>query len=181
MKFITANGEVVHVDEKTLSKLKAHPDVLEFLPETFSKFKVSERSGLIKESINLGRIIGKSGLVDTPEIELNTKTQFAYRTERKYPSHISTMGEGKSCETVAISIKKVENTWELATAFIGVNSPSEPFYYFDKESRFYKDENQLHISLDFWMKHALMYEEGVTGDVYESTWAEELERISNLA
>lgn len=180
MQYKTANGVIVYVDDLTLEKLQAHPDVHELLPEAFSKLEINENLEATKENVNMGRVVGKSGIVDTPDVELNTKTHFAIRTQRKFPSHISNSGKGKPCETVAMSLKKIDDKWALVTAFIGVSSPSEPFYYFDQDSWMYKDERQFKISLDFWMKHALVFEEGVTGNVYESTWAEELEKLKNL-
>lgn len=180
MELSSSNGTIVYVDDLTINKLQAHPDVLEFLSEAISKLEISENSEHLKVNVDLGRVIGKSGLIETPEIQLETKTYFAYRKNRKYPSHISKQRDGTESQTVAITIKKILNKWKLITAYIGLNTPSEPFYYFDKDSWYYKDEKQLQESLDFWTKHAIAYDENTTGDIYESTWTDEIDRIKKL-
>lgn len=179
MKLKTADDTMVEIDEVTQTKLSAHPEVMELLPEAISKLTLHAESGMVKTDIEMGRVVGIRALVETPEIELNTPTYFAYRKERKFPSHISTTKKGGPCGTVAISVLKSpeSNSWKLITAFVGKSVPSEPFYYFDQESRLYKNESQLKTSLEFWIKHALTVEPDVTGEVYESTWEKELEKI----
>lgn len=183
MRLKTADNTIVEIDEITQTKLSAHPDVIELLPEAISKLTLSAERGMLKTDIEMGRIVGMRTLVETPEIELNTPTHFAYRNERKFPSHISMSKKGSPCSTVAISILKSpeSDSWKLITAFVGKSVPSEPFYFFDPESRLYNNESQLKTSLDFWVKHALTVEPGVTGEIYESTWNNELEKIKSNA
>jgi hypothetical protein len=177
MEYTTANNIVVKVDDDTQKHLTAHPDVVELLPEAFSKFILDIDSEFDKKEIKMERVVGKSGLVKINKIELDTPTYFAKRKERKFQSHVSLNTPNEDCDTVVISIHKIENEWCLVTAFIGHLAPNEPFYYFDKNSWFYNDEEKYKISMDFWMSHVFIYDENIMDKPYESTWRKEIDKI----
>lgn len=181
MQFQTADGHAIFISEERANHLAAHPDVLEFLPEAISKIVIGDATGRLKKEVGMGRIVGTAGLVDTPDITLTSETYFAFRTHRKFPSHISMEGKGKASDTITVSVDFDESTkkWMLITAYIGYFAPSEPLYFFDPTSFHYEDSSQFKESLHFWMTHALLYDPLVTGTPYISTWEKEIEKVKN--
>lgn len=178
MQFTTADNKVVHIDESGLKHLAAHPDVSDLLPEAISKMVIGDEEDKVQQAVEMGRVVGRAGIVDTLDVTLDTPIHFAFRAERPNPTPVVLEGEGKESSTVAVSVyfHKESGQWRLITAFIGVPAPNEPFRYFDKNSWFYKNEARFKLCLDFWMKHALVYEPEISGEPFESTWRAELEK-----
>lgn len=179
MMFISLDSQSVIIDELTEKKLAAHPGVRDLLPEAISRLSLGDESGRIKKEVDMGRVIGMTDLVAVPDVGYDTQTQFAYRKERKYPSHVRAVDQKFPCTTIALSLvrNEGESEWNLITAFVGKSAPSEPFYYFDKKSWFYRDEKQFKESLDFWMAHALLIDKRSMGEPYVSTWSTEIEKV----
>jgi len=181
MQFITADGKTVFVDGVGVKHLKAHPDVSNLLPEAISKMIIGDGLNKVQQAIEMSRVVGRAGLLDTTDTNLDTRINFAYRAERDAPSPVVVNAVGKESTTVAVSVyfHKESGQWRLVTAFVGVPAPNEPFYYFDKNSWHYKDEERFKLCLDFWIKHALVYEPEISGEPFESTWRAELEKAKS--
>lgn len=164
-KYNSACGKEIFVTAETIQHLKAHPDVVEFLEEAISKTNIPEGVARFEEAINLGREIGISSLIETKPILPDEETDFAIRVEREFPVRISLEGEGKVCDLVTMKIVFDEKTkkYNLITAYIGPNTPSNP-YYADRTSDEYRK------SLDFWCNHALAYDPKIMGKPFKSSW-----------
>ncbi|KKT72308.1 MAG: hypothetical protein UW66_C0006G0004 [Candidatus Moranbacteria bacterium GW2011_GWF1_44_4] len=171
-EIITANGKTISIPEDTKKHLSAHPDVLEFLEEAISKTVVPEKAKYFEGAINLGRIIGESKLIETEKIMPNEKTTFAFRLERKYPSRVIKNEKGMLCDSVTIEIKfdNVKKEYYLSTAYVGFPCPYEPFYISDETSDEFKQ------ALDFWCKHALVYDSVIMDSAFEASWDEVLKK-----
>lgn len=161
---------MVMVDKAGESHLVSHPDVIKFLPEAISKFNVKEskirEDGVIVAEVNLGRIIGKTGLIKTNAIKMDEETLFSYRHDHSYPTRV-VKGEGEDCDTITLAVKPENNKWALLTAYLGYICPDEPFYIKDHSSAEFKE------SLNFWSTHALAYDPAVMQEPFTSTWRKE--------
>lgn len=175
-KFISANGKEIFVTAEIRRHLSAHPDVLEFLEEAVSKANIPEGTALFNEAISLGRKIGISICVETEKISPNEETDFSLRLEREFPSRISLESKGDPCDSVTLKIKfdQQSGKYFLETAFIGLPTPSNP-YYADRASNEYKE------SLDFWCSHALAYDPEIMEKPFKSSWNSILTRAGLLS
>lgn len=164
--FVTACAKKIFINSETKRHLQAHNDVEEFLEEAISKVKIPNGALYLENAVNLGRIIGISSLVETNSIQLNEKTLFAKRAGRDWPSRIACDSKGVPCDSVTLETKfnKQSNQYELSTAYIGFPCPDEPVHSSDKTSNAFKK------SLNFWCRHALVYDPSTMGKYFESTW-----------
>ena len=171
-KFLSANGKEVFVTAETKKHLSAHPDVLEFLEEAIAKVRITDDIVFFKEAISLGREISISSLINTKLILPDEETDFAMRIEREYPVRISLNAEGSACDLVTLKIKFDEKSkkYFLITAYIGPNTPSNP-YYTDRTSDEYKK------SLEFWCSHALAYDPTIMKKPFRASWNSILNKI----
>ena len=176
--FRTLDGKIIIVNKETEEHLIAHPEVLPFLKEAISKVTLIDADkdvSSISKEVDFGRNIGTNNLVETKEISPQDKMLFAYRKARKHPTHIVMARAGEDCPTMVIQIKfdKIIEKWLLMTAYIGhaTNDPHEPFYISDKNSEEFKK------SLEFWSRHALVYNQETMDLPFESTWKDELGKI----
>jgi hypothetical protein len=169
-QLVTAGGEIIFISDEMMDHLQAHPDVIEFLNEAASRLDIKDKTGHFEEGVNMGRIIGISGLVQTETISLNQKTYFANRISRDFPCRIDPESKGNACDNITIAIKFDEKskTYNLLTAYIGFPCPDLPYDVPDRNGDDYRK------SLDFWCQHALTYDENVMGLIFESTWEEVL-------
>lgn len=165
-QFTTACGKKIFITSETKKHLQAHSDVEEFLEEAILKIKIPDNVPYLEKAVDLGRTIGISTLVETNSIQPNRKTLFATRAGRNWPSRIACDLKGKSCNSVTLEIKfdKQANRYELSTAYIGFPCPDEPIHFSDRTSKEFKK------SLDFWCRHALVYDPSTMGKYFESTW-----------
>jgi hypothetical protein len=175
-KFLSANGKEIFVTEETKRHLSAHPDVVEFFEEAISKANIPEGTTRFKETINLGREVGISSLIETKPILPDEETDFAMRIEREYPVRISLNVEGSACDSVTLKIVFDEKSQKyfLITAYIGQNTPSNP-YYTDRATDEYKE------SLDFWCSHALAYDPKIMEKPFKASWNSILTRARLLS
>jgi len=164
-KFISTNGKEVFVTAETKKHLSAHPDVLEFIEEAVAKVHIPDTASLFKETISLGREIGISSLIETKPIRPDEETDFAMRVEREYPVRVSLNAKGSACDSVTLKIVFDEKSkkYFLITAYIGPNTPSNP-YYTNRTSDEYKE------SLEFWCSHALAYDPKIMGKPFKASW-----------
>jgi len=173
-KFTTHDGEVVILTEETEKHLLAHPEILPILEEVISKLNIANDDRNIpsvEKEVDLERNIGINNFVETAEISSTDKMLFAYRKARKYPTHIVVNRIGEDCGVVTIQLKFDGDiqSWFIMTAYVGyAGGPLEPFYISDKNSEEFKN------SLEYWSKHALVYNPEIMDSPYESTWEKEL-------
>ena len=170
-KFLTtACGGNIVVPNKTEKHLLAHPEVQKILAEAIGKISLPNGAFLATE-VEMGRVVGLSGCVKVPWIELSDKAFFAQRIEREKPTRVLPGAEGKETTKVVILAfpdRRDKRTYVLITSWIGTLAPKEPW---DANIR---SKEELQESLDFWSSHALVYDHEVMGPVFESTWDEVL-------
>ncbi len=179
MEFFSKDGGVVVVPWGTQQHLRAHPDVLDVLGEAISKIELPTDGEFLKTTVDLGRVIGRSGAVETDPIQYDEQTWFAHRIGRDGPSRVVLDTEGPEVSTVAIlafqardrSTGKIQpGKYILATAWIGsAEAEREPW---DKGI---KTERERQAALRYWCSHALVYDKEVMDKPFQSSWKEILE------
>jgi hypothetical protein len=166
-KISTSCGGTIVVPRKAQEHLRAHPEVQKILAEAVVKVSLPHGEFLAVE-VEMGRVVGLSGCVKTPRIEVGDKTFFAQRVEREKPSRV-VFGKGEEAtKVVVLAFPSRENkrTYVLVTSWIGSLAPKEPW------DRNIKSEEELRESLDFWTSHALIWDSAVMSEPFESSWEE---------
>jgi hypothetical protein len=176
-EFLSADGKEIFITKETRKHLLAHPDVLEYLEEAIGKVKIPDGMSQFEEAIDLGRIIGKSLLVEAKDISSDEETEFALRVGREWPVRVALEAQGIECDSVTLDIIYDNNLkkYRLRTAYIGYPTPSNPYYIADKNSQDYKE------AIEFWCCHALAYDPKIMGKPFKASWNSVLTRARLLS
>lgn len=163
----TACGGRLLISRKAIEHLRAHPEVATILPEAVGQI-VLPSGGFMSAEVDIGRVVGRSGLVKTTLCDANSPMLFSQRVGRVRPSRVvpsNTVGEETTKVVVlAQSSREQENTYCLVTSWIGVLAHKEPW---DQNIR---TQNEYQDCLRFWCAHALIHDPEIMGNVYESSW-----------
>ena len=179
MKFKTKCGGAVVVPWGRQQHLRAHPDVLDVLDEAISKIELPTDGESLKTTVDLGRVIGRAGAVETDPIQYDEPAWFAHRIGRDGPSRVVLDTEGPEVSTVAVLASQAKDRgtgeiqpgkYTLVTAWVGsAEAEREPW---DKGI---KTERERQAALRYWCSHALVYDKEVMGEPFQSSWKEILE------
>ncbi len=164
-----ACGSIVTIPEKARRHLEAHPKVIQLLPEAIRKTWVSQ-SSTPEIEVDMGRIIGRTNLVDMSVANPSTPMQFALRKGRYLPSRVTNevaVGQ-ETHKLVLVARKQHSRTYQLVTSWIGSLARKEPW---DHSIR---SEHEFEECLGFWCSKALLYDPETMGPMFESTWTEVL-------
>lgn len=164
----TATGETINLNDGTLEHLRAHPEAGELLGEAIALVKIAPVATFVMQTLDMGRIIGHSGLIEAPEVRPDETATFALRLGRDIPSRVVVGVEKPETElfTVLAYYHAGDKQWNLITGFAGPGAPKEP-----------TDRSLVHgneAELKFWCRHALVHEEE-WGEPFESTWNQVVE------
>ena len=163
----TKTGREIAVTEETWKHLEAHPDVKSILREVLLKVPLPEDSNFTRQEVNMGRTVGKTGLV---RVGYEEKMMFAYRKGREGPTRVVPASTPKA-DTSIVSIvagKDEEGSWILYTAFLGILGTREPWDP-NIETQEERDE-----ALRFWChQYALVHDPETMGPIFISTCEEE--------
>jgi hypothetical protein len=165
-KIKTSCAKDVFINAQTRRHLLAHPDVLPFLEEAISKISIPAGALRFEKAVSLKKIIGVSMLVKTRAVRLNEKTMFAKRINHQWPTRVAPDTGGSACDSVTVAVKfeKERKRYVLLTAYVGYPCPDEPASIPQVNRKKFKE------SLDFWRKHALVFNEKTMDPYFESTW-----------
>lgn len=162
-----ACGSIVTITENARRHLEAHPAVIQFLPEAIRKTWVS-RSPIPEIEVDMGRVIGRTNLVDMSVGKPSTPMQFALRKGRYLPSRVTnevTVGQ-ETHKLVLVARKQHPRSYQLVTSWIGSLARKEPW---DHSIR---SEHEFEECLRFWCSNALLHAPDTMGPVFESSWTE---------
>jgi len=97
---------------------------------------------------------------------------FSHRIGREFPIPVALQSKGAASDSVTLHIKKDEESGEyfLRTAYIGFPCPNIPYNIEEKKGSAYQEP------IDFWSRHALVYDKAIMGPVFESSWNEVLNK-----
>lgn len=164
----TACGGTIVIPRKAEDHLRAHPEVLEILPEVIGKVSLPQDGSFLAEAVEMGRCVGVSGRVSTPAIGLDEPATFAQRVGRTRPSRVIVGVEGPEVSTVvvlAFPSREEKGTYVLVTSWVGDLAPKEPWD---------ATPGEFQEALAFWSSNALVWDSAVMSEPFESTWAEVL-------
>lgn len=147
------NGKEVY-DTKDSRWQSAHKIVTpELLQEALGKIEIDDGQDLFVDSIDMGRVIGKTYCVQTTELDQVFK---ARRNGRVGETPTVINKAPADCSKLAIVLNKNDNkSYILATTYIGEITPMEPW---DQALLELGDQQKIQESKEFWSNHALVYD-----------------------
>lgn len=157
---VTQNGKVVYIDSDSThahTHLSDTPELLRLVKEALGS--IIAEGGSVYTEIDMGRIVGKTDLVETrtgddivyaKRLNRNIHTRFVKNRTRANTSHVT------------IILHKTNDGYRLFSAWIGRKVPPFP-----------GDEKETSESKAFWKRHALVWGQQVVQpntEVYEWPW-----------
>jgi len=167
-KFKTFCGGTIVVPRKAEDHLRAHPNVDLLMPEAIARVQLPRNGAFLSAEVEIGRVVGRSGCVQTPPITQSDRVLFAQRIGRDHPSRVI-VGEGeKTTKVVVLAFASHEeaDTYVLVTSWVGSLAPKEPW-----DSNIRKDE-ECQECLRFWCANALVWDPSVMSEPFKSSWEE---------
>ena len=151
-KIYTKNGIRVIIPQSTLDHMEAHADVdFDILAEACKK--IDYHGGFYKDSINMGRVIGKTTCV---EVGPDDDVQYFYRKKRKGTTPFVKGREPEDTTNIVVIFRegKYGNPM-LLTSWYGNLAPMEPWDARRKNC----SEEEIKECEEFWSTHALIFDE----------------------
>ena len=158
-------GRIVVIDE-IWKHLEAHPGILDLIPEIASSITLPTDGSRLSCQTSLGRVVGQSNLIGAEKIGLSETAWFAIRKNRMKASRVVPDANPVDTDLVSIVANPVEkDSYELVTAWFGTMAPKEPW-----DPDLTDDPSAYKASINFWCRHALVYDPEVMDEPFESTW-----------
>ncbi len=169
-KYRTACGGTIVVPTKAEDHLRAHPEVGALLPEAIGLVVLPSDGAFLSTEVEMGRVVGRSGCVQTPPISPSDRSLFAQRVGRERASCVI-MGVGEETTKVAILAspsRQEAGTYVLVTAWVGTLARKEPW------DPMIRSQEEYQECLRFWCSNALVWDPAVMSEPFESSWDEVL-------
>lgn len=163
----TACGGTINFPHQAQLHLNAHPNVLAHLHAAIGQLHLPAAPRKIEEEIDIGQIIGRSGVIKTEPLRMGERALFSLRTNRIAPSRVVNGGElgGETSKIVVIARpSRIYNQYDLITSWIGTLAKKEP------SDKSIAQRAEFDECLDYWCTTALVYDSGTMGPVFESSW-----------
>jgi hypothetical protein len=167
----TRCGGTIHISPRAKNHLQAHPEVLDLLQSAIKKISLPTIDQNYEGEIDLGRVIGRSGVVNTTLLGLEDQALFACRRNRAMPSRVAPAGKVGEETTKIVVLARASGKgkhYELITSWIGTLAKKEPW------DRSITSPEEFRECLAFWSSHALVHDPDVMGPAFESSWSEVL-------
>ena len=146
--------------------LKAHPGILDLIPEISSRITLPTDGSRLARQVSLGRVVGQSSLINTKKIGLSETAWFAVRKNRMKASRVVPDAGPADTDLVSIVANPIEKkSYELVTAWFGEFAPKEPWDLDLADNPAAYEE-----SINFWGRHALVHDLAVMDEPFRSTW-----------
>jgi hypothetical protein len=171
LEYRTACGGTINISQQVQHHLIAHPNVVEHLHAAIGKIHLPVFLKKFEEEIEMGQVIGRSGVVKKAPLQIDEPALFAIRANRKLPSRVANVGEfGETTSRIVVVARPnpTVNHYDLITAWIGTLARKEPWDGSISERREFQE------CLRFWSSTALVYDSAVMGPVFESSWKDVL-------
>jgi len=172
----TCGGRLV-LPSYVIEHLRAHPEVLDLLEELGELLELPRDGSLVLRTVDFGRVIGRSGAVETAEVGLDEPAMFAQRVGRTLPSRVEQGLEGPEVATLvvvagAMPRQEEAGVYRLYTCYIGAEvAPKEP-----NDPTLTRGSKEFDQALAWWRSHALVYAEDSGWEPpFVSTWREVLD------
>jgi len=167
----TGCGGSIYLTEGVREHLKAHPGIIDLIPEIASRVTLPTDSSRLARQVSLGRVVGQSSLLNTKKIGLSETAWFAVRKNRMKASRVGPDAGPADTDLVSIVANPVEKkSYELVTAWFGAMAPKEPW-----DPDLADDPSAYDESINFWCRHALVYDPELMRKPFRSSWNNILE------
>lgn len=170
-QYRTACGGTINIPQQAQHHLIAHPNVGEHLHAAIGKIHFPVIRRKIEAEIDMGHVVGRSGVVRTTPLQIGERALFSLRANRKMPSRVVNAGElGDETSTIVVVARPslIENQYDLVTSWIGGLARKEPW------DGSIVERNEFQECLKFWNATSLVYDPAVMGPVFESSWRDVL-------
>jgi len=162
----TGCGGSIYLTVGVREHLKAHPGIIDLIPEIASRVILPTDGSRLASQISLGRVVGHSSLIKVQKIGLSETTWFAVRKNRMEASRVVPDAGPADTDLVSIVANPIENnSYELVTAWFGALAPQEPW-----DPDLADDPAAYEESINFWCRHALVHDLAVMDEPFRSTW-----------
>jgi hypothetical protein len=168
-QYETACGGVINIPLQAQYHLVAHPDVVEYLSVAIGKIRLPIVQKKFDEEIEMGQLIGRSGVVNNAPLQIGQRALFSLRTNRKLSSRVANVGElGDETSKIVVIARPslIVGQYDLITSWIGTLARKEPWDGTITERREFQE------CLRYWSSTALVYDPTVMGPAFESSWKE---------
>lgn len=151
-KFVGSTDNGIRVFDRNDNHSSVHPVAEDILKEAL--LHISTCEDYVKETINFGRIIGKTTCVKVD----NTDTIImARRKGRKGPTPLVLGRTAEDCSSLVVILRKCDDgDYILVTYFIGILSEREPW-----DPAIVPGSAEEQRAITFWNTHALIYDERI--------------------
>ena len=164
-------GGFINLTDSLREHLEAHPEILDLIPEIVSKVNIPTDGCRLASQTSLGRVVGQSSLIKTQKIGLSETAWFAIRKNRMKASRVVPDAGPADTDLVSIVANPVEKkSYELVTAWFGAMAPKEPW-----DPDLADDPSAYDESINFWCRHALVYDPELMRKPFRSNWNKILE------
>jgi len=164
-------GGNIIITVKVKSHLEVHPGIHDLIPEIASRVTLPTDSSRLARQVSLGRVVGQSSLINTKKIGLSETAWFAVRKNRMKASRVVPDAGPADTDLVSIVANPVEKkSYELVTAWFGAMAPKEPW-----DPDLADDPSAYDESINFWCRHALVYDPELMRKPFRSSWNNILE------
>ena len=162
----TGCGGSIILTEGVSDHLEAHPGILDLIPEIASRVTLPTDSSRLDCQISLGRVVGQSSLINIKKIGLSEMTWFAIRKNRMKASRVVPDASPVDTDLASIVASPVgKDSYELVTAWFGPMAPKEPW-----DPDLADDPSAYEESINFWCRHALVYDPELMRKPFRSNW-----------
>lgn len=166
-QYKTACNGTINISQQAKHHLDAHPNVVKHLHGAIGTMHLPILRKKVECEIDMGRIIGRAGVVKTAPLQIGERARFALRANRKLPSRVANVGElGEETSRIVVIARPnhIESQYDLITAWIGTLAKKEPW------DGSIAEPGEFQECLNFWSSTALVYDPAIMGPVFESSW-----------
>lgn len=166
----TACGGYIEVTDRSLEYMKHDQKVLALLSEAAAKLSLPTEGTELKESVDLGRIIGET---DCVPVSIGIPLFFAKRKDKSLcqtPFRVIDKQKPETSKFTVIAVKK-GGQWVLKMGWIGEMAPRMPTDQFFKGKLY---SQKFREAKRFWDRHALAWDSETMEYPYRSEWRKEL-------
>lgn len=147
---VTANG--IPVFRPKINHVTSHIQSRELIRQALSKVEQEFDEEIRARVVEFDHVIGYTNCVEVSE---DDEVFFAIREQRDTPIPMVRGHKPKPCSSMVVVLKPLpkNRAFQLVTAFVGEKSEPSPW-----SLRLRKGSPEYRASVEFWKKHALIYE-----------------------
>ena len=111
-------------------------------------------------TVDMGRIVGQTVLVQAPIISPSQLTLMATRRHKPFPSRVILADQLPDTQFVTLVGERKDDYWLLRTAYLGHRSPADIFDF----NAMRRSRSSLRKVLSYWCGHAFVYRDAMFRD-----------------